>query len=563
MMRLAGSFLVATAFLLMIGMPGVNGVACAADGLLPLPSKDEARVATAKVREIFAADAARAKTPDAKKKLAVELLGHARETDAPVDQYVLLEAARSLAMEAGDVAAVTEALQMIADRFAINLASARITALEDMAAKAPAASLGSIADRLLEAAGEFENEADVAKAEDLAESALAAARRGKDRDRQKKAVDRLAQIRERRKLLGRAKPLEEKLAANPGDREAAAELGRFRCFVENDWESGLPLLVRGDDPALAALAQAEANVARDSSNRMALADNWWAFATSAKGADAAAAEGRARLHYGMLLEGLAGLERARVVKRLESATSNGSAGSAKRPNGLILWLDASMPGAVRGPDGQPIQLSKGMKEAPIAAWADMPTGRPMAVQKNPSFSPVFQAEAFGSRPGVVFRGSQWFTTDVASPKQGTLAVVFRIDSTAVHTRVIGAVGESAGVRLQTRVGGKMGGEISAGGPSADEVWSPEEYLREGMSVVSVLTWPSPFRMHLDGKSHDAIRPQQSNPSGGRGMVLGAYSDKGGIAFQGAIGEAMLFDRVLSPQEIASLQGSLAAKWAVR
>jgi hypothetical protein len=296
---------------------------------------------------------------------------------------------------------------------------------------------------------------------------------------------------------------------------------------------------------------------------MALADNWWAFATSAKGTDAAAAEGRARLHYGMLLEGLSGLERARVVKRLESATSSNSAGSAKRPSGLILWLDASMPGAVRGPDGQPIQLSKGMKDAPIAAWADMPTGRPMAVQNNPSFSPVLQAEAFGSRPGVIFRGSQWLTTDVTSPKQGTLAVVFRIDSTAVHTRVIGAVGESAGVRLQTRVGGKMGGEISAGGHSADEVWSPEEYLRDRMSVVSVLTWPSPFRMHLDGKSHDAIRPQQSNPSGGRGMVLGAYSDKGGIAFQGAIGEAMLFDRVLSPQEIASLQGSLAAKWAVR
>lgn len=539
-----------------------SGGALADDVRLPVPAKDATRAATVKVREIFAADAAKAKTPEAKSKLAKELLGHARETDAAVERYVLLEAARALAMEAGEVTTVMESLRMVADRFEIDLSAARISALEDLSTKATATSLGSVTDLLLESAGEQEQAADWSKAESLAEAALAAARRGKDRDRQKKSLERLAEIRERRKLLNRAKPLEERVAANPGDREAASDLGRFRCFVEADWDAGLPLLARGADSALAALAKAEAEVASNPSGRMALADNWWAYAASIKGPDAAAAEGRARLHYGMVLEGLSGLERARVVKRLESAAS-GSPSSAKRPSGLILWLDASVPGAVRGPDGQPIQVSKGMKEVPIAAWADMPTGRPTAVQKNPSFAPVFEPESFGNRPGIVFRGSQWLTTDVASPKQGTLAVVFRIDSTAVHTRVIGAVGESAGVRLQTRVGGKMGGEISAGGPIADEAWSPEGYLRDNMVVISILTWPSPFQINLNGKPMDATRPQQANPTGGKGLVVGAYSDKGGIAFHGAVGEVMLFDRVLSAQEIASLNGSLTSKWGVR
>lgn len=534
-----------------------------ADGeLLPLPSKEAARAATAKVREIFAADAAKANTPEAKGKLAGELLGHARETQTPVDQYVLLDAARALAMEAGDVTVVMESLQMMASRFSINLSTARVDALKDLATKAPPASLGRVADLLLDAANEQSNAGDVSKAEDLAEAAATAARRGKDRDRQKKALDRLAEIRDQRKLLAKAKPLEDKLAADPSNRDAAEALGRFRCFVEDDWDAGLPLLARGADPDLAALAQAETNVARDPSSRMALADNWWAFATSAKGPEAAAAEGRARLHYGMILEDLSGLERARVVKRLESAAAAGS-GSAKRPSGLILWLDASAPGALRGPDGQPIQLKKGIKEVPVAAWADMPTGRPAALQKNLSFTPVVQPESFGNRPGVVFRGSQWLTTDIASPKQGTLAVVFRIDSTAVHSRIIGAAGESAGARLQTRIGGKMGGEISAGGHMADEVWSPDAYLRDRMAVVAIVSWPSPFRIYLNGKPHDAPRPQQADPSGGKGMVLGAYGDKGGITFQGALGEVMLFDRVLSPQEIAGLHGSLAAKWSAR
>lgn len=534
-----------------------------ADGeLLPLPSKEAARAATAKVREIFAADAAKANTPEAKGKLAGELLGHARETQTPVDQYVLLDAARALAMEAGDVTVVMESLQMMASRFSINLSTARVDALEDLATKAPPASLGRVADLLLDAANEQSNAGDVSKAEDLAEAAATAARRGKDRDRQKKALDRLAEIRDQRKLLAKAKPLEDKLAADPSNRDAAEALGRFRCFVEDDWDAGLPLLARGADPDLAALAQAETNVARDPSSRMALADNWWAFATSAKGLEAAAAEGRARLHYGMILEDLSGLERARVVKRLESAAS-GTSGSVKRPSGLILWLDASAPGAVRGLDGQPIQLKKGVKEVPVAAWADMPTGRPVAIQKNPSFAPFLQPDCFGSRPGIVFRGSNWLTTDVASPKQGTLVVVFRIDSTAVHSRIIGAAGESAGVRLQTRVGGKMGGEISAGGPVADEAWSSDGYLRDRMAVVSILTWPSPFRISLNGKPHDATKPQLANPSGGQGFVVGAYSDKGGIAFYGAIGEVMVFDRALSTQEIASLNGSLISKWSVR
>jgi NADH dehydrogenase/NADH:ubiquinone oxidoreductase subunit G len=219
MMRHAGSFVVAAAILMMIIMATTIGFA-------------------------LTTYAAKSKKPDTEMKLALELLGHASETEAPVDKNVLLKAARSLVMEAGDVAAVMEALRMIADRFAINLDTARIAALEDMAAKTPAASLGGIADRLLDVAGELENEGDVAKAQDLAESALTAARRGKDRDRQKKAAKRLAEIREQFKLLDRSNPRDEKLAANPGDPEALAKLGRFGCFVTNEWKCGLSHLAR-------------------------------------------------------------------------------------------------------------------------------------------------------------------------------------------------------------------------------------------------------------------------------------------------------------------------------
>lgn len=529
---------------------------------LPVPSKESCRASTAKVREIFGADAAKANTAEAKAKFARELLGHAKETDAAVDQYVLLESARSLAMEAGDLTTVLDALRLTSERFTVDLHAARLEALESLAAKAPPAALGRVVDLLLETADAAANDGDLAKAEDIVQSAVNAGRRGKDREKQKIAVDRLTEIRSRVKLQARAKPLEERLRQNPNDGEAAEELGRLRCFVEDDWAAGLPLLARGSDADLATIAKMELAAPTTPSERIAIADLWFSFFETHKGSEATAAASRSKFHYSLAIERLTGLDRARVLKRIESLAAS-APGQSKRPSGLVLWLDAAAPGALRGADGQPIQVGKGARETPLFAWADVPSGKPLALQKNAQLAPVVAPDGFGGKPAVLFRGHQWLATDVPSTRQGTLAVVFRVDSTAIHSRIIGAAADSAGVRLQTRVGGKMGGEVSAGGPQADEVWSPEQYLSDRMSVVAIMTWPMPFCLYLNGKQYNAGRPQQADPTSGKGTVIGAYDDKGIIAFQGAVAEVMLYDRILSNPEILSLQGSLAAKWGVK
>jgi hypothetical protein len=176
MMRRRGGVFGRVGAIVLTSVVAIANVAICADGdHLPLPSKEAARAATAKVREIFSSDAAKASTPEAKAKLAGELIGHARETEPPVEQYVLLDAARALAMEAGDVAVVMESLQMIAKRFAIDLPAARNDALEDLATKAPPTSLAQVADLLLDAASERVGEGDVAQAEDMVEAAVTAA----------------------------------------------------------------------------------------------------------------------------------------------------------------------------------------------------------------------------------------------------------------------------------------------------------------------------------------------------------------------------------------------------
>ena len=531
---------------------------------LPVPSPDSCKTSAAKVREIFGEDASNAASPTAKAKLAAELIGHANETDSPADRFVLLEGARKLALSAGDVETTMKAVASISRFYRVDGEAARLSALETLAAKAPAVALPKVAELLAAAASEKLRAGDLDGAEKVMQSALNAARRSKDRDKQKAMLEQLTEIRSQKKLFARIKPFEERLHLDPNDREAATELGQFRCFVEADWDRGLPLLARGSDPDLSMLAKSEAAALESATACVALADKWWTFAEECKGSASVAAEARSRFHYGRVLNELSGLERARVVKRLEGSASPGAAGGAtKRLAGLVLWLDASTPGAFRGADGQPFRLANGMKEAPVFAWVDMPTGRPAATQQNKGLAPVVVPDAFGSKPGVIFRGSQWLVTDVASSKQGTLVVVFRVESTAVHTRVIGAAEDSAGVRIQTRVGGKMGGEVSAGGHNGDEVWSTDGYLTDRMAVIAIMTWPSPFQLYLNGKPLDAQRPQQVNPADGKGLVVGAFNDKGSVPFQGAIAEVMLFDRILSNQEVGSLQGSLSGKWGVR
>ena len=60
------------------------------------------------------------------------------------------------------------------------------------------------------------------------------------------------------------------LAADPADAAAALIDGRYRCLVEGDWKTGLELLAKCSDQALAAAAaqdlagpQAEVNACRD------------------------------------------------------------------------------------------------------------------------------------------------------------------------------------------------------------------------------------------------------------------------------------------------------------
>jgi hypothetical protein len=91
--------------------------------------------------------------------------------------------------------------------------------------------------------------------------------------------------------------------SKPTDPKASLAVGKFLCFIKNDWTRGLPLLARGDDPLLKDVVHTEINdTPRHSQGRVALGNAWWNLAAAASDEDREFYQTRARYWY---LKGIA------------------------------------------------------------------------------------------------------------------------------------------------------------------------------------------------------------------------------------------------------------------
>lgn len=536
-------------------------VGVAADGggqLLPAPSADAIRHSVSKVNAIFGADAKRATTPEAKSKLAASLLGHAAETTNPTDRFVLLDTARSIAGEAGDIETSLRAIAAMAERFAVDGAGLKTAVLEAAATRATPGSAPKIVAAILDTVASFKAARDLDAAEKAAQLAATAARRGKDLDLQKAVAAELGSIREQRKSAVKVQALVDRLAADPSDADAAADLGRLRCFVEDDWAAGLPLLVRGSDAELASLAKSDVAGAATLATRLQLADRWWDYAAAHKGPDAAAAEARARMHYGLSLGELQGLDKARVLKRLETSVSGGKP-LTKRPKDLVLWLDASVAGSLRGPDGRVFDKSQ-MAEMRVSEWADLGGSRAVARQKNPARLPTAHMGVFGKLPSIACDGKSHLVVDMSPPSHGTVAIAFKLRTASNVMNVLGAPADKPGIRLGTRDTGAVNFMIFRNHATVDIVQSPDGRLEASRAAIVTTTWPNPFGLRHNGQPFPATEPARLDASEGPAIVVGAMDDGGAFPLAGDIGEIRVYNRILSAGEIATVESELNGKW---
>jgi hypothetical protein len=307
-----------------------------------IPSKDKQSASRRLLAEVYARQMAD-RTPEARKKLAAELLQSARKTtQASSDQFVLFMGASVAASEGVDLRLCFEAIDGAAEVFDLDALSMKTSAVATVTGRG--STPGDEVDSCVAGLSAVE---ELLSRDDFTEAskALVVLRRlgGSDADAQARltALSRQADL--QRLEFPLVAPAMEKLKADPADPAANATVGRYMCLVKGDWEHGLPLLTKGNDAVLKQIAVAEIAVPAAADDQKAVGDLWWGLAAQSVGKPIAMACKKRSVFWYRKCEGaLTGLAAAAIKQRLATLPVElrdaGSTGIAARKGKLIPGL---------------------------------------------------------------------------------------------------------------------------------------------------------------------------------------------------------------------------------
>jgi hypothetical protein len=289
----------------------------AAGKRLAVPDAKAQAAAEKLIKGLYKAEFAK-RAPADRAALGAKLLAQAKGgDDEPAVRFVLLREARDLLAAAGDVGGAFDAADAQAAQFKTDAVAAKLDVLA-AAARAPrdAAEAARLALELMDdaaAAGRF------TEAGKAAAVAKAASSKLKDKDLAKRVRARATDLAKWQQEHKAATAAEATLKGNPGDPAANLAAGAYRCFRRGDWAGGLPLLAKGSDAALGALARRELKETGDGESALVVAEAWWGWGLATfdqSPARVAAARARAAHWYERALPELTGLKKSAVETRL-------------------------------------------------------------------------------------------------------------------------------------------------------------------------------------------------------------------------------------------------------
>ncbi len=283
----------------------------------PVPSDADQKDARRLVKEVYSEEYENAKDNEQKQALAKKLLDSARESQNSANRYVLLQAVGKLAVKCGDVMSAFSAINEMSRTFQVDPIKMKVDVLGSLPKKRGLLtgheSVGEIALKL---ADEAIRTNDFGSAKKSAGIALSEARKARQGKLVKQIADLARDIEKFSTMYEEVKAAEKVLERSPADPDANLLMGRFRCFVNGDWETGLPMLALGSDATLRALAAQELKGVSDPTEQVRLADGWWKLAKTEEGLIGQRLYHRAAYWYQQVDPKLTGLMKTHVEKRL-------------------------------------------------------------------------------------------------------------------------------------------------------------------------------------------------------------------------------------------------------
>ncbi len=254
-----------------------------------------------------------------------------------------------------------------------------------------------------------------------------------------------------------------------------------------------------------------------------------------------------------------------------SAQRVNAAGEPPRKN-LALWLRADS--GVLTKDGRPP-----INGAAIATWQDQAENKRKTVQPDANKQPVYVANGLGGLPTLRFDGSNDLLFNdqdnlVESGKERTILVVgraakeghggcafcFRRSTAGGGTVFAVQHGVFSGVYYVYSDGVNSSGNTSL--PLKRRETIDEPFVSAFVSRGS----GQKLEVAINGEAQSLSQPGTVGPDGGSaGFTIGSREDipPGGQNWQGELSEILVYERALSPEELAATGSYLATKYALK
>jgi formylglycine-generating enzyme required for sulfatase activity len=309
----------------------------------PEPNKTAQGKAESLIRDLFKAEYKKAQSDRAAAgELAALLLKEGKQTnDDPPLRFVALSQARDLAAQAGDIALGLEAIAELSKYFSIDTVAMKgallATAAEQLTSAEAALLLVNTALAWLEEAEKADNYKQTAAVVKAAQQAAQKVKEGKLR--LVGLISKRAQeLDASRKEFERLKPFVDRLEKDKDDAEANLEVGKYLCIIKGNFKRGLPLLVKGKDADLKALAAKDLANPKDAKKQVALGDAWDKLAQELKTLPRRHLERRVCYWYERALPELTGLNKVRVSRRYDELAKQFSVNLGKFTNSIGMKL---------------------------------------------------------------------------------------------------------------------------------------------------------------------------------------------------------------------------------
>lgn len=298
----------------------------------PVPQAEPLRKAVVEIKSVYKDDYAKALSIEGREALAKKLNDEAARTkEDPVVRYALATQSLEMAIRLCDVKLASGLVNGLCTYYDVDSWQLKAKTLAQLSGTAKTADqrriIASLAFDLVEKAlAEERYDAGVQLAATASEMA-ATLRDSAFREKTREAHARARRIQEEAVAVQAA---QERLATQSDDAAAHLLIGRFYAMERNDWDSGLPHLLRGSDAQLSALARRELAGAPQPIDQMALADAWWDLAGIRRDTDPILAKemrSRAVYWYRRAVDKLDGFEKSKAKKRIAEVDS----GTAAKP----------------------------------------------------------------------------------------------------------------------------------------------------------------------------------------------------------------------------------------